>query len=185
MGRILGAGLAGGLVLFVWGMVAHMVLPLGHMGFGTLPDEGAVTGVLEDDDVPAGMYMIPDLQPGATPEETEVWKGRVRAGPRALVIYTPDGAEPMPPLTLGASFAINVLSALVAALVVSQTASFYFGRVLVVTLMGLFAWLAVEAMYWNWYFFPTDRLSASLVEHVAGWFAAGLVVAGIVKGRLR
>jgi uncharacterized membrane protein len=43
--------------------------------------------------------------------------------------------------------------------------------------MGLFAWLVVSVPYWNWYRFPLDFTLGSLIDNVAGWFLAGLVMA--------
>lgn len=42
------AAVAAGLVLFLWGFVAHMLLPLGHAGLSVLPAEAepALTSAL-------------------------------------------------------------------------------------------------------------------------------------------
>ncbi len=49
-------------------------------------------------------------------------------------------------------------------------------RVLFVTLLGLLPTLAV-----NRYRFPTDYTVAQPADHLIGFFAAGLVLAGLVK----
>jgi hypothetical protein len=35
-------GLVGGVVMFLWGAVSHMLLPTGHMGLRPLPNEEAL-----------------------------------------------------------------------------------------------------------------------------------------------
>jgi hypothetical protein len=185
MGRIIWGGIVGGVILFVWGFTIHVLTPLGHMGVSPLPGVDGVKTAFAAADVETGMYMIPHAYPGDTEEEQARWKEEYSAGPRALIIYTPDGDDPMSPMQMGIGLLINIASALVAALIVSQVAAFYGARLLVVALLGLFAWLAVEVPYWNWFLFPADRIAGSFIEHVGGWFVAGLAMAGIVKGRLR
>ncbi len=185
MKRIVLGGLVGGLIVFVWGMVAHMMLPLGHMGIGALPNVEAVASVLKDSGVEAGMYMVPNAEAGDSDEQREAWKEQYRAGPRALIVYSPEGDDPTSPKQLGMGLLMAVVAAWVACLIVAQSATFYAARLIVVTLLGVFAWLAIELPYWNWYLFPSDRIAASFVEHVVGWFLAGLAIAGIVKGRFR
>ncbi len=55
------------------------------------------------------------------------------------------------------------------------------GRVLFVTLLGIFGFATVSVPYWNWYGFPTDFTLAEAIDHVVGWFLAGLVLAAIVR----
>ncbi len=56
-------------------------------------------------------------------------------------------------------------------------------RLLFVTLLGLLPGLVVNLPYWNWYGFPTNYTVAQLADHVMGFLAAGLVLAGLVKPR--
>jgi len=37
--KVLVGGVVGGIVLFVWGAVSHMVLPLGEVGIKEMPNE--------------------------------------------------------------------------------------------------------------------------------------------------
>lgn len=185
MSRIIWGGIAGGIILFVWGLAVHMLTPMGHMGISSLPGIQGVAAALSAADVEAGMYMIPNYDPESSPDDPDGWQMQYAAGPRALIAYSPDGADPMDPMQMGTGLLGNILAALVAALILSQVAGFYGARLLVVALLGLFAWLAVEVPYWNWYLWPSDRIAASFVEHVGGWILAGFVMAGIVKGRLR
>jgi hypothetical protein len=55
------------------------------------------------------------------------------------------------------------------------------GRVVFVTLLGLFPLLSVDLPYWNWYRFPSAYTAAQFVEHLVGYLVGGLVVAAIVK----
>jgi predicted secreted protein len=44
--RVLLAGILGGIAMFVWTTIAHMVLPLGEAGFREIPDEQSVVGAM-------------------------------------------------------------------------------------------------------------------------------------------
>lgn len=75
----------------------------------------------------------------------------------------------------------DVLGALIAAYLLSKTAAAFGGRVLFVTLLGLFSWVVISIPYWNWFGFPTDFIAAEAIDQVVGWSLAGPVLAAIVK----
>jgi hypothetical protein len=78
----------------------------------------------------------------------------------------------------------NCVTALIAAGLVSLVPSALrsFGtRVLFVTMIGVTAVIAVNVPYWNWYEFPSAFILAEMVEHIVGFFAAGLVIAPIIR----
>ena len=62
--RLITAALLGGIVLFFWGFVSHMVLPIGEMGHGQAVNEDVVMAALKDG-LPAeeGVYHVPGLAP--------------------------------------------------------------------------------------------------------------------------
>ena len=45
--RIILAGVLGGIAMFIWTSIAHMVLPLGQAGVRELPNEAAVLAALQ------------------------------------------------------------------------------------------------------------------------------------------
>ena len=59
--RIVIAGVLGGLVLFFWGFVSHMFLPLGEMGHEMPKNEDAVLAVLKENLGEEGYYFIPGI----------------------------------------------------------------------------------------------------------------------------
>jgi hypothetical protein len=46
--RIILAGVLGGIVMFIWTSIAHMVLPLGETGIREIPNESRVLAALHD-----------------------------------------------------------------------------------------------------------------------------------------
>ncbi|HET7440764.1 MAG TPA: hypothetical protein VFJ47_05625, partial [Terriglobales bacterium] len=60
--RVLLVGLIGGLGMFVWSAIAHMVLPLGEAGVREVPNEQALLGSMHTTlGEKSGMYLFPAM----------------------------------------------------------------------------------------------------------------------------
>ncbi len=186
MGRIIAAALVGGLIVFAWGAVAHMVTPLGMAGFSTFTNEDHVIGELRGSVPRSGLYIFPAEGVTDHPSEAEqkVWAEKLRRGPTGILVYKAEGGEPLEPRQLVTELISNVLAALVAALVVAMIAGNYCRRVAVVLLLALFAFLSLSVSYWNWYGFPPAFIGAELVMELIGWFLAGLAIAKLAPRRV-
>lgn len=184
-GRWLLGGLVGGLVVFVWGAIAHVATPLGTMGISRI-DPGREAAVLESlkasIDVP-GFYFIPGMDLSRTPTESEqkAWEEKLATGPSGALLVRPSGGEAMSPRQLLTELVTGIVGSLLAAGLLSTSRLGYLGRALFVSGLGLFGWLSIGMPYWNWYGFPTAFTGALLIEEVVGWFLAGLAIAAIVK----
>lgn len=182
------AGILGGIVMFLWGFLSHVVLPLGGVGLRSMPpsQEAAVVEAMRGAMSERALYFFPgmDMTRKPTAEEEEAWKAKFRAGPAGIVAYDPRPGEPMSPRQLGTELAANVLAVLLAAVLIMNVAGSagYGRRVLLVAVIGLITTFDVDVSQWNWYGFPTNYLLAQLVDHVAGWLVAGLVVARVCRG---
>lgn len=177
--RIVIAGVLAGIVVFIWGAFSHMVLPLGHVGFDDPSDEAALQA-MQSTLPEEGVYMLPHLPMDQWEDEAAVaaFSERAASSPFALVIYQPQGRNPMDMGgQLGIQFLTVVLGGILAAWIVSLGALGFAQRTLVVTAMAAFAWLAISLPYWNWYRFPLDFTVANLVENLVGWTLGGLVIA--------
>ena len=97
--RIILAGIAGGIAMFLWSFVSHTVLPLGEVGVKMLPNEPAVMSAMKANISEPGFYFYPgmDMAHDVSAEEQAAWAERYKAGPRGILIYHPTGAEPMGP----------------------------------------------------------------------------------------
>jgi preprotein translocase subunit SecD len=95
------------------------------------------------------------------------------------MIYQPAGSRQgsMMPM-LGMEFVKEFIQALIAAWIVSLVAvATYFGRVGVVTAIGVSGTLMTNASYHIWYGFPTDYTLAAFTVDIVGAFVAGLAIA--------
>jgi hypothetical protein len=179
--RILVAALLGGVVMFFWGFVSHMVLPVGEMGFKAPTNEDAVLAAVHDG-LPAegGVTMVPWLGPDGMNDAAKksAYEAKAAASPYAFVVWKAQGSNKFDMgANLAKEFATNVLCAAIVAFVLALGAFGFARRVQVAALMGLFAWLAINVPYWNWYQFPLDFTLGSLIEQVVGWVLAGAAIA--------
>lgn len=183
--RVIVAGIVGGIVMFLWGFAAHMLLDIGESGIKTLPDarEAPVVAAMKENINEPGLYFMPgmDMSRKPTDEEWAAWTAKYEAGPTVFFVYGPSGETPMSPRQLGIEFASNVLAALVGAFMLSWTVPSFGKRVALATLIGLAAWLSIDVSYWDWYRFPAGFVNGELIEQVAGWFLTGLVMALVLK----
>jgi len=171
-----------GIVVFAWGSVAHLATPLGKVGIRQIPGEDKVGGAMKDAIREPGFYFFPYIDDSkATKSEQEAWAAKVKQGPTGILIIHPEGGEAMSLRQLGTELATNIVSALLAALLLAQVRSGFGGRMLFVTGLGLFGFVITSVPYWNWYGFPLDYTGAQAIEKIVGWFLAGLVLAVIVR----
>lgn len=182
MKRIVIGAIAGAVLMFVWGAFSHLVLLIG-VGFRPLPNEAAVIEKLSTSIPDEGLYFFPgtDLRGNPTPEQEAAWEAKYRTGPTGLLLYRPTGGTPVSPKKLLTQMLSNLLAAAIAAFVVSLMLAPYWQRVLAITLLGIFAWLSVSAIYWNWYGFPSSFFIAQGVDQAVGWLFAGLAIAKVVS----
>jgi hypothetical protein len=180
--RIIIGAIVGGLVVFIWSAISHIVTPLGGMGLSTLPDEARQLESFTA--VPAsGMYFFPgmDMKKKPTPEEQKAWEAKIHAGPTGLLIITKGPGEAMSPRQLASELLSNIVAALIASILVSMMIGSWLKRAIAVALFGLFGVVSLLVSYWLWYGFPSAFLAGETVTEVVGWFLAGLAIAKIVR----
>lgn len=179
--RIVIAGIIGGLVMFIWGAVAHMALPIGEVGHKVPTQQQAVLDALGQSTAGEGIYMYPsiDAEQMGDAAAMQAFREQSRGKAYAFVVYQPDGNpvnEDMVP-NLIRQLVSDVLAALVIAWILALSAWAFGRRVLVAGALGLFGWLAMSVPYWNWYMFPLNFTTATLIEQVVGWLLAGAAIA--------
>lgn len=179
--RVVIAGIIGGLVMFLWGAVAHMALPIGEAGLKTPTQQDAVLGALATSTSGAGVYMYPGIASEMMGDEAamKAFAEQSKGKAFAFVVYQPDGNpafQSMAP-NLVKQLVTDLLAALVAAWILALGAWGFGRRVLIAGALGLFSWLTLSLPYWNWYLFPLNFTVGALVEQVVGWLLAGAAIA--------
>ena len=181
--RVLIAGIVGGIIMFMWGFVAHTALPLGKMGVKQIPNEDAVISVLKANITEHSLYFIPgmDMSKDVSEAEQDAWEAKYKAGPIGVLAFKPTGRDPMGLQHLITEFAFTLLAALLGSFVVAHVTGGYLMRVLSFFLFGLIGWTSLGASHWNWYSFPKEYSIAEVTIEAVAWLLVGIVCAAIVK----
>lgn len=186
--RVIVGGLLGGLAMFIWGSISHMVLSLEESAVKDLPNEGPITAAMQVGIKEPGFYFFPamDLAGKTTKEEKATaqkkWNEKYAAGPRGIVVFHPTGQEfnfgKRLALQLADQLAVGIILAIVLAYSAARS---YAGRLLLVILIGLIPFLMVSFPYWNWYAFPRNFTVVEFIDRILTIFCGGLVLAAMVK----
>jgi hypothetical protein len=190
MMRIWLAGLLGGVAMFVWGALSHMVLPIGSMGMQNPPadKEAALLSSLREALPESGLYFLPGMEgfPKPTAEQEAAFNAKALVGPRGLLVYQRDGADMQArmPRQLMQQFIACLGCGLLAAFLLASAGGLngYLPRVYFCTILGLAAFLATDAPNWIWYGYPSAHTFGKLLENVIGFTCIGAVV-GLVLPR--
>lgn len=161
-GKYLAIGaLVGGIVLFLWGGLTHMVLPA---PMSTFVNDGAVVQTLRANAPADGVYMS-------------------ESGVFAAVSFNPpfgtrkDHMEPY----LLRQFLSDVLAAALLAFLVAGLPGTVFGKAYWAGIAGLAALAMKIVPYWNWYGFSPAFIGMEAFELVGKFFLCGLVLAFLAK----
>ncbi|HKE04879.1 MAG TPA: hypothetical protein VKE91_12530 [Blastocatellia bacterium] len=184
MNKVLLPGILGGLLVFIWSAFAHMVLPIGQMGLKGIPNnEGPVLDAMKSNIQRPGIYFMPGIDMSRKPTDAELnaLYAKAEAGPTAFLVYHPTGAKAMTPGQLIRQALFNIVCGLIAAFIISATVASLTTRAVMITLMGLFAWVEVNLPYWNWYRFPADFTFGAGLDIVIGWLLGGFLIAWLIQ----
>jgi hypothetical protein len=183
--RVVLAGVIGGLVMFAWSAVDHMILPIGEMGIRSLPAEPTLLPALKRAIDRRGLYFFPGMPEGEMSKaQQDEWADRIRAGPRGILVYDPSGDEPMSFRLLAVELLSDIAAAIVGALILVQVRAGWLSRAVTGMALGVAAWLSIEVSYWNWYRFPDAYTLGTLIDQGVGWLLAGAAI-GLTLGRPR
>jgi hypothetical protein len=188
--RLIIAGVAGGIAMFVWTGLAHTVLGLGSMGMSVMTNEEPARTALQtatgDKD---GMYFFPGMDAHAKDKSAEMkaWAEKAKSGPSGLVIYHPAGHNTeMNPTTLVEEGVKEIVTTLLAAFLLTLTGlTLFWSRAGFVAVIGLIATMTTNLSYLIWYGFPTTYTLACMLTEFVGYAVAGLVIAALLRPRLR
>jgi len=188
--RIILAGVLGAIAMFIWTAIAHMATPLGEAGIGEIPNEEAVLSAMTSGmGTKKGLYMYPGmgLGPDAThaqqSEAMKDYEAKLAKNPSGLLMYHPAGSRSMNMAkNLTIEFITQLIEALLVVALLAQTRIVTFGgRVGFVTVAGIFAAIATNVSYWNWWGFPATYTAPHMFIQIVGFFVLGLVAAFIFR----
>jgi len=189
--KILKGGVVGGIILWVWGFVAWVVLPL-HLGsMRSVPDEPAVVQELSGTLSSKGVYVIPWMPAetsGLPPEKLEAamneYAVKLRSGPNAMIFYDPGGRDPFMIGQMISGLFIFIFAASIVTWLLSRSTAAgetYLSRVIYCGMIGVLVAVGTHLSDWNWMGFPFDWSSALMLDSVVAWLLAGLGIAAMLR----
>lgn len=191
MVRILLATVVGTVIIYVWLMLAWMVLGYHSNTMQSVPNGEEITAALQSAGLRSGVYHYPGMpehDPDASQEEiAQIWQdmtARHEAGPIYSIYFHKEGAPVMGSGTLLGAIVIDFASALIVAVLLWSAAPrlpLYVCRVGFVALVGVFAALVAHVSYWNWMLFPLDYTLAMCADVAIGWLLVGLAMGAIIR----
>ncbi len=190
MKRIILAGVVGGVAMYIWMFLAHMLLPLGTVGVKEIPQgEEAVLSTLKTSiGTNAGLYLFPGMGLGPNPstqqqrEAMATYGEKLATRPTGILVYTPPGSKAVEPRQFVTELLSEFIVALIAAWLVAQTRLNSFGgRVAFVGMAGLMATMLTNVSYWNWYHFPGNYTASYMFTQFVGYLVAGSGIAWVFR----
>ena len=191
MKRVRRAGVLGGIAMFAWSSITHMVLPLGEIGIKEIPNEQAVLGAMQSQiGGSSGLYLFPGM--GLPPDATHAQKiaamqqyeQKLASHPSGLLLYHPPGAKGMSMGLLVTELLTELVESLLVVVLLAETRLTAFGgRVGFVAVAGVLSATTTNFPYWNWYRFPTNYTIAYMVIEIVGFLCVGIVAALTMRGQ--
>ena len=184
MGRIVLAGLVGGIAMFIWSSLAHTVIPLGETGLDMVAPDSAVAATLQGElGDKSGLYGFPGVAGDPHRDEAAMaaMTEKMKTGASGLIVYHAPGYNPAMPPLMGKELALEVVQSVILAwLLASLVATGLAARTMAAALVGVAVAISTNGSYWNWWGFPADYTLAAIVIQIVGYTVAGLVIALIL-----
>ncbi len=185
MKDILLTGLLGGLSLFVWGMISWMALPFHTQTLRPMPNEEAISALLSESITESGAYMLPGYSGDMTEEAETAWFEKHRNGPLVpLMIFHPDGREPMSPMVFMWGLLVDILAVLFFATSISRGAGNQRSvkqTMLMGAAFGVIICLVAPVTYMIWAYWPAGYALTLGLDYLVGWTAVGAIAGKMLK----
>ena len=180
--KLLLGAIIGGVILFFWGAVSHMLLPFSTAALQRFTNEEPVKQTIVANAPTSGVYFLPYMQQeGLTEEQQNAAFEKAMQGPVLFVAVRLGRARSFGSL-LGIQFLIDVLTALLlTALLLYTRPMGYAHRVLFVVGVALVVGISALLPDWNWYNFSAAYTAGEFFGLLIGFALAGLALARIAK----
>jgi hypothetical protein len=176
---------AGGLIVFIWGLFSWMVFPWHQTSLKKFTNESEVATVISENAPTAGMYVLPNTfayNDKTSQEHMTQGMTMMEKGPFMFASIRPNGMGKMSLGPFILSLFIQIIGAFIVTWMLMKTKGLIFRKqVGFVTLFGLGVGILTQIPDWNWWGFSCVYVLTNLADLVIGWFLAGLAIAKIIK----
>jgi hypothetical protein len=159
------------------------------VGISEIPNEPAVVAAMSSSiGQTSGLYFFPGFGLGnhATRQQRAAamqdYEKKLAASPSGILIYHPAGASGMTFRRLGTEFLTELVESFLLVWLLAQTRLISFAaRVGFVAVVGIFAAMATNIPYWNWYGFPVTYTVSYMTIEFVGFLIVALIAASLLK----
>lgn len=177
----------GGLVVFIWGIISWMVLPIHKHCFKKFSDESWVAEVISKNAPEDGIYVLPNtFSYTDQTSRKEIDRGirMLEEGPFMFASVRSGGIEKMGMVPLLVALITQMIGAWIVTWMLMQTKGLKFKKqVAFITLFGIGVGVLSQLPNWNWWKFSGSYTFAIFLDLAIGWFLAGLAIAKINKAK--
>lgn len=184
MMKLLFGSLIGGIILFVWSWLTWTLVPIHSGTIQNINNEEAVVTAMNINMDKKGVYVFPAIPESHDQVAVDEFNQKYQQGPVGMIIYDPQGSDPMPPSQMIIGLIIDLIAAFFTGWFLSRStaaASTYMSRVVYCGMLGIFLALLSHIVNWNWMNYPLDYTTAWTLDTIIGWILAGLGIAAIIK----
>ncbi len=179
MKNVIIGSLVAAIILFVFQAMSWMVLPIHANSLKYSPNQDAILTTLASNLNESGVYAIPNAPPGSSQEEMSEFDQSMVGKPWAIIHF--DKSYPgMVTSQFVYGFLLNLFGAFIIAYVMWSCGDRFgtFGsKLMLVVGFALFLVIQSSLMMANWWYTPWHYLSGEIIDHLIGWFLAGLWLA--------
>jgi hypothetical protein len=182
--RTILAAILGGVVVFAWGFVSHVVLGLHDKSIHPVAGEQVLMDAVKGAARTPGVYVFPYIS-SEQMKDTNLKTAHTKKysdGPNGLLVIGENGQEPMGTDRLIKQLASSVIAAFLAAMLIGGlgAGAGLLTKTLAGAALGAFAWASQLIPFWIWYGFTQDWEIAYLIDGAVAWGAAGLVMSFVL-----
>jgi hypothetical protein len=182
MQKLIKGAVLGGVILFIWGFVAWMVLPWNKMHMMKFKNEQKVAQAVMDGAPTSGIYVLPNyMDMPKHSKERAVGEQEMRQGPYVFAAVSLTGRDPSMAMSMIQGFIVKVIGAFLVTWLLLQTKLAFRKQVGFITVVGLTVGFLAAMPYVIWFGFPAMFAWACIFETTIGWFLAGLGIARALR----
>lgn len=176
--KLVKCGLAGGIILFIWGAFFWKILPWHVCQRNHFTNESEVAKVIKNNAPVSGIYVLPTCDTANSPEAMQQVMTKMQEGPYIFASVALKGKNANVVRLMAQSFIFKVIIAGFVAWLLLQTQRLgYKGSVKFVLVAGVALALAATIPYCIWFGFSGAFSFCLIIESVIGWLFAGLAMA--------
>jgi len=191
MKKIVFAGIVGGVILWVWGFISWVVLPLHLSAMHPIPNETEIVASLGRSLPEKGVYVFPlmpkeaaDLPPAEQEAAMAAYMAKYQSGPTGMIFFDPAGKDPFMVNQMISGLLIFMVTAGIVAWLLSRSTAVgesFLSRVIYCGMIGTLFAVGCHLSEWNWMGWSFDWTRAMMFDSIAAWLLAGLGISAIIK----